>query len=229
MRHHKRGKEESSSKEEPNRNYRGFLPYALIPLFGTLILFFGSPLMAIETAPYRVVEKDGDFELRQYAPYLVAETLVAGDGDAVGNEGFRRLFAYISGNNRRKQSIAMTAPVTQEKNSEKIAMTAPVTQEQAAGKFRITFMMPAEYTLESLPEPLDARVALKAEPGRLTAAVQYSGTWSLKRFEEQKQKLEEWIVKRGLKPLAEPIWARYDPPFKPWFLRRNEVLIPVER
>jgi hypothetical protein len=198
-------------------------------LVGLLALIFGSPLMALETAPYRVVEKEGDFELRQYAPYLVAETLVEGDMDTVGNEGFRRLFAYISGSNRRKQSLAMTAPVTQEKNAEKIAMTAPVTQEKAAGKFRITFMMPSEYTLETLPEPLDSRVVLKTEPPRLTAVIQYSGTWSLKRYEEHKQKLEDWLVKRGLKPLAEPIWARYDPPFKPWFLRRNEVLIPVER
>jgi hypothetical protein len=198
-------------------------------LVGLLALFFGSPLMALETAPYRVVEKDGDFELRQYASYLVAETLVEGEMDEVGNEGFRRLFGYISGNNRKKQSISMTAPVTQEKTAEKIAMTAPVTQEKAGGKFRITFMMPSDYTLETLPEPTDSRVALANEPARLVAAIQYSGTWSTKRFEDHKKKLEEWILKRGLKPLAEPVWARYDPPFKPWFLRRNEVLVPVQR
>ena len=185
--------------------------------------------MAIETVRYQVVEKDGDFELRQYAPYIVAETLVEGEMDEVGNEGFRRLFGYISGNNRKKQSISMTAPVTQEKTAEKIAMTAPVTQEKAGGQFRITFMMPSEYTLETLPEPQDSRVALKTEPAWLVAAIQYSGTWSPRRFEDHKKKLEEWISKRGLKPLADPVWARYDPPFKPWFLRRNEVLVPVER
>jgi hypothetical protein len=194
-----------------------------------VFLFPGSSLMAIETARYQVVEQDGDFELRQYVPYLVAETLVEGEMDEVGNEGFRRLFGYISGNNRRKQSISMTAPVTQEKTAEKIAMTSPVTQEKAGGKFRITFMMPSEHTLDTLPEPLDSRVALKTEPARLVAAIQYSGTWSTKRFEEHKKKLDDWISKRGLKPLADPVWARYDPPFKPWFLRRNEVLVPVER
>jgi hypothetical protein len=201
----------------------------LILLFGLIILLLGSPLMAIETAPYHVVEKDGDFELRQYPSYVVAETLVEGEMDEVGNEGFRRLFGYISGNNRKKQSISMTAPVTQEKTAEKIAMTAPVTQERSGDKFRITFMMPSEYTLDILPEPLDSRVALKAEPARLVAVIRYSGTWSVKRFEQHKQKLDEWISKRSLKPLADPVWARYDPPFKPWFLRRNEVLIPVER
>jgi hypothetical protein len=202
-----------------------FSVFSLILIF----LFPGTHLMAIETARYQVVEQDGDFEIRQYAPTIVAETLVEGEMDEAGNEGFRRLFGYISGKNRKKQSISMTAPVTQEKTAEKIAMTAPVTQEKADGKFRITFMMPAEYTLDSLPEPLDSRVALKTEPARRVAAIRYSGTWSPKRFEDHKKKLEEWISKRGLKPLAEPVWARYDPPFKPWFLRRNEVLIPVER
>jgi hypothetical protein len=185
--------------------------------------------MAIEKAPYQVVEKDGDFELRRYPSYVVAETMVEGEMDEVGNEGFRRLFGYISGNNQKKQSISMTAPVTQEKTSEKIAMTAPVTQEKAGGKFRITFMMPSEYTPDTLPEPLDSRVALTTEPARLVAAIQYSGTWSPKRFEDHKKKLEEWISKRGLKPMAEPVWARYNSPFSLWFLRRNEVLIPVER
>lgn len=213
----------------PTRNYQSLSIFFSIFSFILISLFPWSPLMAIETARYQVVEKDGDFELRQYAPYIVAETLVEGEMDEVGNEGFRRLFGYISGNNRKKQSISMTAPVTQEKTAEKIAMTAPVTQERSGDKFRITFMMPSEYTLETLPEPLDSRVTLKTEPGRLVAVIQYSGTWSVKRFEDHKKKIEEWISKRGLNPLAEPVWARYDPPFKPWFLRRNEVLIPVER
>ena len=215
--------------KSPTRNYQSPSIFFSIFSFILIFLFAGGPLMAIETARYQVVEKDGDFELRQYAPYIVAETLVEGEMDEVGNEGFRRLFGYISGNNRKKQSISMTAPVIQEKTAEKIVMTAPVTQEKAGGRFRITFMMPSEYTLETLPEPLDSRVALKTEPARLVAAIQYSGTWSPKRFEEHKKKLDDWISKRGLKPLADPIWARYDPPFKPWFLRRNEVLVPVER
>jgi hypothetical protein len=215
--------------KSPTWNCQSFSIYLSIFSFILIFFFVGSPLMAIETARYQVEEKDGDFELRQYALYIVAETLVEGEMDEVGNEGFRRLFGYISGNNQKKQSISMTAPVTQEKTAEKIAMTAPVTQEKAGGKFRITFMMPSEYSLDTLPEPLDSRVALKTESARLVAAIQYSGTWSLKRFEEHKKKLDDWISKRGLKPLADPVWARYDPPFKPWFLRRNEVLVPVER
>lgn len=125
--------------------------------------------------------------------------------------------------------IPMTAPVSQEADSVKIPMTAPVNQEKAGEKWRFTFLMPMEYTLETLPEPLDSRVELRRVPERLMAALKYSGTWSRSRYEEKKKQLMEWIERRGLKQIAEPIFARYNPPFLPWFLRRNEVLIPVER
>jgi hypothetical protein len=194
-----------------------------------MMLSPGNSAMAIEKAKYQVVEEDLEFELREYPPQIVAETFVKGDFEKVGNEGFRRLYDYISGKNRKKQSIAMTAPVTQEVSFEKIAMTAPVNQVKLEDKWRITFMMPSEYTLENLPVPLDARVRLREDPGRLVAAIKYSGTWSKSRYEEKKALLEGFIAERGLKTVGEPIWARYDPPFMPWFLRRNEVLIPVEK
>jgi effector-binding domain-containing protein len=184
--------------------------------------------LAIEKAKYTVMEKEDDFEIRQYEPQIVAETYVEGDLEEVGNAGFRRLYAYISGENKKKQSISMTAPVGQEEKSEKISMTAPVSQEKKDNQWRVTFLMPSEYTLETLPEPLDERVKIATIPGRLVAAVRYSGTWSEKGFEKNKALLEEYIRKRGLTKIGETVWARYDPPFMPWFLRRNEVLIPVE-
>ena len=185
--------------------------------------------MALEKAPYEVIEKEENIELREYAPHIVAETTVSGDFESVGNEGFRRLVAYINGNNRAKESIPMTAPVNQEARSEKIEMTAPVNQENIGDKWRITFLMPSRYSLESLPEPLDNRIGFKQEPGRLIAAIRYSGTWSKKRYDENEARLLEFIRQRNLNPVGEPVWARYDPPFMPWFLRRNEVLIVVER
>ncbi len=201
----------------------------------TTLIFFLSFLpylafeaQAIEKAKYEVIESDENFELRQYAPQIVAETFVAGNFKEVGNVGFRRLYDYINGNNVKNRNIAMTAPVTQEAKSEKIAMTAPVTQESVQGQWRITFLMPAEYTLETLPKPLDPLVQLREEPGYLMAAIRYSGTWSQKRYEKNLALLQEAIEKRGLKPDGQPIWARYDPPFMPWFLRRNEVLIRVQ-
>ena len=183
--------------------------------------------MALEKPEYEVLSSDGDFELRRYEPYIVAETLVDGEFDRAGNEGFRRLADYIFGNNRRRQSIEMTAPVTQE-TSQKIAMTAPVAMDRADDQWRITFMMPSEYTLETVPEPVDERVVLKEVPAETFAVVVYSGTWSQKRYLEHEGRLLEWVRSRGLEAIGEPVFARYDPPFKPWFLRRNEVLIRIE-
>jgi len=117
--------------------------------------------------------------------------------------------------------------VSQEASSEKIPMTAPVNQEKVGGAWRITFLMPSAFTMETLPEPLDSRVKLVKIPGRLMAALSYSGTWSRERYEEKEQRLKELIRQRGLKIEGEPVFARYNPPFMPWFLRRNEVLIPV--
>jgi hypothetical protein len=199
----------------------------LICLLG--VSLSGTRAMAVEEAKYKVVQSFEDIELRQYAPQIVAETFVEGPFDEVGNEGFRRLAAYIKGENRKRQSISMTAPVSQEARSEKIPMTAPVNQEQREGRWRITFLMPAKYTLETLPEPLDERVKLRREGGRLVAALRYSGTWSRKRYEERRARLEAFIVEQGLIPVGEPVFARYNPPFMPWFLRRNEVLIPVKQ
>lgn len=185
--------------------------------------------MATEEAKYAVLEKEGHFELRQYEPCLVAETLVEGDFDEVGNAGFRRLFRYISGDNQTKMPISMTAPVAQEMRSEKISMTAPVTQQKGGNDWSIAFVMPAEYTMDTLPIPNDARITLRAIPARLLASITYSGTWSESRYEEHKALLDQMMSKRKLTPAGEYIYARYNPPFTPWFMRRNEVLVPVER
>jgi len=208
--------------------------FKIIGLAGFALLCVSSLLvvksaMAIEKAKYTVLEKEDGFEIRKYDPQIVAETFVEGDLEKAGNEGFRRLYAYISGENTKKQSISMTAPVSQETGSKKIAMTAPVKQEMKDNRWRITFLMPAEYTLETLPEPNDTRVRLTEESGRLMVAVKYSGTWSEEGYEENRALLEEYIQKRGLTKTGAPVWARYDPPFMPWFLRRNEVLIPIEK
>lgn len=207
--------------------YPKLLVFSLVSMF-----IFSLPLtiekaMAIERAKYTVVEREGNFELRQYEPSIVAETIVEGEFDEVGNEGFRRLFDYISGKNRKQQSISMTAPVSQEAESEKISMTAPVNQVRVGEKYRITFLMPAKYSIETLPEPLDNRVKLKEVPSQLIAAFRYSGTWGRYRYEEKRIRLQALMRQKGLEPAGEPIFARYNPPFMPWFLRRNEVLIPV--
>jgi hypothetical protein len=183
--------------------------------------------MAYEKRAYQVDEQDGRFELREYAPAVLAETTVQGDFEDVGSTAFRILAAYIGGENEDRSSIAMTAPVTQEPLSQKIAMTAPVTQQSADAGYRVSFMMPAGSTLENLPTPKDPRVALREDPPGRYAAVTYSGFWSREKYERQLGELRRWIDERGLEPTGEPVWARYDPPFMPWFLRTNEILIEV--
>ena len=184
--------------------------------------------VGIEKAKYSVIEKEGKFEIRQYQSQIVAETIVEATFDQAGNLAFRMLFNYISGENRKRESIAMTAPVRQKRRSEKIAMTAPVSQQKSEGKYSISFLMPSKYTMETLPEPLDSNVRLREIPSRKMAAVRYSGSWSQKKYEANKALLRDLIRKKGLRITGEDIFARYDPPFQIWFLRRNEVLFPVE-
>jgi hypothetical protein len=189
--------------------------------------------MAVEQAEYTVVVQDGRFELRDYAPHVVAETVVAGEFEQAGNRAFSALFRYISGDNRSRSKLAMTAPVSQasrgdEAGGEKIAMTAPVAQHAADSRWAVSFMMPAAYSLETLPRPSDPRVVLREVPARRVAAVRYSGMWSEKSYLRHKTELESWVAQRGLRPEGDVVWARYNPPFAPWFVRRNEILVEVQ-
>ena len=184
--------------------------------------------MAIEEASYTVVERDGEFEIRDYAPHVLAETVVAGSFDRAGNEAFSRLFRYISGDNRSRHKVAMTAPVSQASAGEKIAMTAPVEQQPAQDRWVVSFTMPASSALETLPEPADPQVTLRQVPARRMAALRYSGLWTESSYRRHKMELEAWVRKRGLRIAGDSVWARYNPPFAPWFLRRNEILIPVD-
>jgi len=184
--------------------------------------------MAIEEAEYTVVLKEENFELRKYEPHILAETIIDGDFEEAGSEAFGRLFDYISGNNKSRQKVAMTSPVGQAATSQKIDMTSPVGQKKENGSWAVSFMMPASFTLETLPEPKDPSVIIRQVPARHIAAVRYSGFWSEEGYLQNKDRLEDWIRKQRLRTIGEPIWARYNPPFMPWFLRRNEILVPVE-
>jgi len=190
------------------------------------LLVAANPAMAIDEPAYTVARAYDAFEVRNYEPYIVAETVVAGTAADAGNEGFRILAAYIFGANKGSRKIAMTAPVTEV--PVKIAMTAPVAQSARADGYVVQFAMPREWTLESLPEPTDARVALRAVPARKIAVVRYSGTWSQGGYEEHLKQLQADVAKEGLRWHGEPGWARYDPPWKPWFMRRNEIWLELD-
>lgn len=211
----------------------------IIPLVASLLIA-APAARATEEPDYEVLEKDGAFELRQYPALLAAETLVTGaDFENAGDIAFGRLFRYITGNNRAQAEIAMTSPVVQTParpapDGEKIAMTAPVIQQprqpgDPAGGYRVAFIVPAEYTRQTVPEPLDPEVKIVATPARLVAALRYSGWTSEALHGKKEQALRAELARRQLAVAGEAITAQYDAPFIPGPFRRNEVLIPVTR
>ena len=196
----------------------------LIAVFATMMA--GNSL-AVEEAKYTVSIKNEGLEIRQYEAAIIAEVIVNDSFEKASNVAFRRLFKYISGSNSSRSEIAMTAPLIQEPKAEKIAMTAPVGQRAAEQGFAVSFMMPASYTMETIPLPVDASVVIREIPAHRAAAIRYSGTWSEKKYEKHLVLLQNWIEQNNLESTGQPLWARYNAPFIPWFMRRNEILIPV--
>ena len=196
-------------------------------VFAAVIAVIATPTaMAIEEPRFKVLEQDGSFELREYSPYIVAETRVEAGFEDAGSIAFQRLFRYISGDNIAQQKIAMTAPVTQSRG-EKISMTAPVSQVADGNAYLVAFTLPSTYTLATAPQPLDPTVRIRAVPAQLIACWRYSGRWTASNYRDHEALLRERIKARGLITRGAPVLARYNPPFTPWFMRRNEVLIPV--
>ncbi len=199
-------------------------------LLALLLLVLGGPTMAIEEPAYRILRQTPDFELRRYAPRLLAEVEVRGGFDEVGGEAFRILAGYIFGDNQGEAKIEMTAPVSQQPAGTRIEMTAPVSQQQggtARETYVVSFVMPARFSLETLPVPINPRVRLREQPAQLMAVRRYSGSWSESRYRDHETRLLETVRAAGLTPVGEPIYARYNSPFSLPFMRRNEVMIAV--
>jgi effector-binding domain-containing protein len=201
-------------------------------LFGLLAAALAAvptqQLMAVEEAEYTVVMEAGDIEVRDYAPAIVAETIINDEFEEAGDLAFRKLFKYIGGNNQAREEIAMTAPVAQEERSEKIAMTAPVGQQKTEEGWAVSFMMPASYSMETVPKPLDPDVVIRQIPAHRAVSIRYSGFWSEEKYREHLEELQAWIRAENHQVTGVPVWARYNAPFTPWFMRRNEILIPVK-
>ena len=184
--------------------------------------------MATEEPSYTSILQDAPFEIREYPSLIAAEVTVSGERSDAVSAGFRLLAGYIFGGNTRKQSIAMTAPVTQnEAPNEKIAMTAPVMQSPDPAGWIIRFIMPASYTLETLPTPNDSKVRLVALPPKRLAVVRFSGLVDDNDVEQQTTLLRAFVAQQKLTPVGTPSLARYDPPWTLWFLRRNEIMLEV--
>ena len=159
---------------------------------------------------------------------IAAEAEVTGEREKAINQGFRLIAGYIFGNNLSAQRVAMTAPVTQEA-SEKIAMTAPVTQQGAGSSWKVRFIMPARYTVESLPKPRDPKVQLSQIASRRFAVIRSSGMAGEASLQRQTARLTQFIAARKLTAMSAPSYAFYNPPWTLPFMRRNEVMIEVSR
>ncbi|MGB5485841.1 MAG: heme-binding protein [Lysobacterales bacterium] len=196
----------------------------LVAIVFTLLV---ENVMAVEEAKYTVSMKQDDLEIREYEASIVAEVVVNDDFEDASGAAFRKLFNYISGDNTGRNKIAMTAPVTQKAEPEKIAMTSPVGQRKADQGWAVSFMMPAFYTMDTIPLPDDPNIVLREIPAHRAAAIRYSGRWSEKSYKKHLSSLLEWMASENLLAVGEPVWARYNAPFTPWFMRRNEILIPI--
>ena len=185
------------------------------------------PSHATEEPAYRVVRTLPDAELRQYDPYAVAEVVVPGPAEAAGGQAFPILAGYIFGKNKGQRTFAMTAPVTQAAVPVKLNMTAPVTQAAAPGGFLVQFVLPKGVTAATAPEPLDGRVQLRDVVPGPVAVIRYSGFWSAANESEHLAKLQSALRAADLAWTGEPVLSRYNAPFTPWFLRRNEIWLTL--
>lgn len=191
----------------------------------------GCSVMGVRNAPepeYQVVLRDGEFEIRTYPSLWVAETLVDANYTEAGSIGFNRLAGYIFGGNTRREQMTMSTPVIREADSQQMAMTAPVLQQPEGRQWRMAFVMPAGYSLETLPIPLDTDVTLKQLLAKKVAVLQYSGLLSEDVIARNSQKLLDWINQRSVKPISSTRSAAYDPPWTIPMLRRNEIHVDIE-
>ena len=180
----------------------------------------------VEQPKYTVLETDGNIEVREYNPTIVAEVEVHGERMKALNQGFRLIADYIFGNNLTSQKVAMTAPVTQEAG-EKIAMTAPVTQDGAGDRWKVRFVMPAAYTLETLPKPKNPDVRFITIPARKTVVIRFSGFNTDKNINSHCETLSKYIAEHHLSVVGPPTTAFYNPPWTLPFLRRNEIMFEL--
>ena len=201
------------------------------------LLFLLLPLLALVTVPlttyateepdFEVVRRIGNVELRQYAPYVVAEVVLDVAPAEAGGQAFPILAGYIFGNNKGERKLAMTAPVMQAAVPVKMAMTAPVTQTPVTGGMQVQFVLPKGVTVATAPEPLDPRVQLRQVPASRWAVLRYSGTWSQANDDEHLALLRTALATAAIATLGEPVLARYNAPFTPWFMRRNEIWLAL--
>ncbi len=194
-----------------------------------IALSLSGAAMALEEPEYTVVEANDVYEIRRYEPYIVAEVDIdAASERSAGNSAFRILAGYIFGDNTEQAKMAMTAPVESTKRGVRMNMTAPVEATAAEGIYTYAFVMERKYTLETLPVPIDERIRIREKPARFVAALRYSGSWSEKKYQKIRAELDAALAADGVSKVSDFTLARYNSPFAPPFMRRNEILVDVD-
>lgn len=202
-----------------------------VNIFSLLIfIFWGTNLSALEEPKYSVLKEYENFEIRNYDSYLVAEVDIEGSYNKTGNEAFRILAGYIFGDNQSSTKMNMTAPVESEaiQPSERMNMTAPVFSNKNVNGYTYRFVMESKYTQETLPVPNNSKIRITEIKDRVMAVISFSGRWSQKNFDKHEQILVNDLKNEGIGVASEAIYARYNAPFTPWFLRRNEIMFEIE-
>ncbi|WP_148266625.1 SOUL family heme-binding protein [Methanocella arvoryzae] len=187
-------------------------------------------IMSVEQPAYETLKQDGSFEVRRYNGYVLAHVDVEADFDTALNEGFRALFGYITGHNRVRTKVPLTMPATGEvgERTETIPMTVPVIMEpRREGVYRVGFIMPGRYTLETLPRPDNESIGFTEIPDHKVAVIRFSGHSHEPKVREKIGELKDWLRGNDLEPKSSFRLARYDPPWIPGFLRHNEIMVDV--
>ncbi len=202
----------------------------LLWIFSSLIT--SKTAMAIEEPKFNLIAKEHAFELRAYQPKIIAEVSIDADMSESSSKGFRLIADFIFGNNTSREGgsekISMTAPVSVYEKSEQISMTAPLGVQEVKDGWKVYFVMPSKYTLDSLPKPNNAQVSIKQIPAKKFAVIRFSGLVDEEKMNKKVKDLNEWVVNKNLKPISNPELARYNPPWTLPFLRRNEVMVEVD-
>ena len=206
--------------------------WTMITSIITLIIAVGilaGPVMSdVEKPDYKVLQSEHNIEIRLYKPMIIAEVDVEGKREDAVRDGFRLIADYIFGNNKVQRDIAMTAPV-QQQESQKIAMTAPVQQQSTGRSWQISFVMPSKYSMKSLPEPNNDRVRLKKILSKKFIVIKFSGTNSNENLDEHEKQLMSYIEDKQFNFIGSPKYAFYSPPWTLPFMRRNEVMLEINK
>ena len=193
-----------------NKKYILIASVVLIIILGCVLV---GPIMSnVEKPKYQVVSSQANIEIRKYNPMIIALVEVQGERKEAIRGGFKMLADYIFGNNKSKEDIPMTAPVKQQKFQK---------------NWQISFIMPSEYNMETLPQPNNKNIGLKELPSKKYIVINFSGVISDQNIALNEEKLKKYIFENEIQSLSTPIYAFYNPPWILSFMRRNEIMMEI--